>query len=90
MPKMPHPNRLILPEEAVAYLGLDQQGLRHPRESLRWLCRTGRLRYAKVGRYLRFRLDWLDEFIERNSVPQSPRHGQLPPRPPRTPRSGRL
>ena len=28
MPKMPHPNRLILPEEAVAYLGLDQQGLR--------------------------------------------------------------
>jgi len=54
---------LMTPAEAISYLGLDQQGLRQPRESLRWLCRTGRLRYTKVGRYIRFRKAWLDELI---------------------------
>jgi hypothetical protein len=64
---------LITPEEAVSYLRLDQQGLRYPREALRWLCRTGKLRYAKVGRYVRFRKTWLDELIERSVVPRPPR-----------------
>lgn len=54
--------------EAVVYLGLDRQGLSQPSESLRWLCRTGQLKYTKVGRYLRFRQEWLDELVERNAV----------------------
>jgi hypothetical protein len=59
--------RLLTPEEAVTYLRLDEQGLRQPRESLRWLCRTGRLTYTKVGRYVRFRKAWLDELVERHA-----------------------
>ena len=57
-------DRLITPREAIEYLALDQQGLKMPRESLRWLCRTGRIRYVKVGRYVRFRQQWLDDYIE--------------------------
>ena len=59
---------LMTPAEAVSYLRLDQQGLRDPREALRWLCRTGRLRHTRVGRYVRFRRDWLDELIDENAV----------------------
>jgi hypothetical protein len=58
----------VTPAEAVAYLGLDRQNLRDPREALRWLCRTGRLKYTKVGRYVRFRRAWLDELIDGNAV----------------------
>ena len=66
---------LKTPEEAVSYLGLDRQGLSQPLEALRWLCRTGKLKYTKVGRYLRFRREWLDELIERNAViRQKPGH----------------
>jgi hypothetical protein len=61
-------DQLMTPAEAIAYLRLDEQGLRYPRESLRWLCRTGKLKYAKIGRYVRFRRSWLDEMIERNST----------------------
>jgi excisionase family DNA binding protein len=70
------PDELMTPDEAIAYLGLDRQGLRMPRESLRWLCRTGRLRFTRVGRYIRFRRSWLDELIERNAVQR-----QVPPAP---------
>jgi helix-turn-helix protein len=58
-------DKLLTPEEAIAYLRLDAQELRQPRESLRWLCRTGKLRYAKIGRYVRFRRTWLDELVDR-------------------------
>jgi len=60
--------KLRTSEEAVVYLGLDRQGLRQPQEALRWLCRTGKLKYTKIGRRLGFRQDWLDELIERNAV----------------------
>jgi hypothetical protein len=50
--------------EAVAYLALDRQGLRDPMEALRWLCRTGKVRYTKVGRHLCFRKQWLDELLD--------------------------
>ncbi len=59
---------LFTSQEAVSYLGLDRQGLSQPLEALRWLCRTGKLRYTKVGRYLRFRREWLDELVARNEV----------------------
>lgn len=53
--------------ESITYLGLDRVGLNKPEESLRWLCRTGKLRYTKVGRRLMFRKSWLDELIDRNA-----------------------
>jgi hypothetical protein len=59
---------LMTPAEAVSYLGLDRQGLRDPREALRWLCRTGRLRHTRVGRHTMFRRDWLDELVNENAV----------------------
>lgn len=65
-------SELLTPDEALAYLRLDQQGLAQPREALRWLCRTGKLKYTKVGRYVRFRKEWLDELIDRNAVRRRP------------------
>ena len=60
-------NDVMTPQEAVAYLALDRQGLRDPREALRWLCRTGQLQFTKVGRYVRFRRAWLDDLLSRNA-----------------------
>lgn len=59
--------RLLTPDDAIHYLALDKQRLRAPRESLRWLCRSKKLRFAKIGRYVRFRQEWLDEFIDRTA-----------------------
>ena len=64
--------QLLTPEDAIRFLGLDRQGLRQPRESLRWLCRTGRVRFTKVGRYVRFREEWLQELVERNVSEPTP------------------
>lgn len=75
------PDKLHTPEEAVAYLGLDRQGLSQPLEALRWLCRTGKLRYTKVGRYLRFRREWLDELVERNATLRDRRSKPVSERP---------
>ena len=61
-------SRLITPEEAICFLGLDRQNLRQPREALRWLCRTGQLRFTKVGKYVRFRQEWLDGLVEHHEV----------------------
>jgi hypothetical protein len=66
---------LVTPEEAICFLGLDRQGLRQPREALRWLCRTGRLRYTRVGRYVRFRQAWLEDLVEESTVTKSRRPG---------------
>ena len=61
-------NGLKTSDEAVSQLGLDRLGLRDPRESLRWLRRTGRLKFTRIGRHLMFREEWLDELIDRNAV----------------------
>ena len=61
-------NGLKTSDEAVSQLGLDRLGLRDPRESLRWLCRTGRLKFTRIGRRVMFRQEWLDELIDRNAV----------------------
>jgi hypothetical protein len=58
--------KLYTSPEAVSYLKLDRAGLKQPLESLRWLYRSGRLRYAKVGRRVLFEEAWLDELIEEN------------------------
>lgn len=60
--------RLRTPDEAVVFLGLDRVGLSQPRESLRWLCRTGRLRYTKIWRHIRFRDEWLQDCVDQHAV----------------------
>jgi len=67
--------KLYTSGEAVSYLGLDRDGHSQPGEALRWLCRSGRLKYTKVGRRLRFEEAWLDELIDRNTVHREERRG---------------
>ena len=57
---------LLTPDEAIHFLALDRQNLRAPREALRWLCRTKQVQFTKVGRYVRFKKEWLDDLVERN------------------------
>jgi excisionase family DNA binding protein len=40
--------------------------------TLRAWCLRRRLRYFKSGRCVRFRREWLEEFIDRNTIPQAP------------------
>ena len=68
------PAALFTVPEAAAYLKLDQEGLTRPREAVRWLYRTGKLKYTKVGRYVRFRKAWLDALINRNAVQRNSRN----------------
>jgi hypothetical protein len=73
--------KLYTVREAVGYLGLDRQGLKQPLEALRWLRRTGRLRYAKVGRRILIEERWLDELIEQNAVTRGKPCSRLTGRP---------
>ena len=50
--------------QAAAYLGLSPSGLRKKR------IRGQGPRYARLGRLIRYRLSWLDEWIERQSEPE--------------------
>ena len=63
---------LLNEAEAIAYLRLDRPGLTRPEEALRWLRRTGRLRFARLGRYILYRRQWLDEAIEISAVRRPP------------------
>ena len=65
---------LLTPFEAVVYLRLDQRNLRQPRESLRWMCRRGLLKFARVGRSILFRKSWLDALVDRNAVQRNSRN----------------
>lgn len=72
---------LLTPDEAIAFLGLDRIGLKNPRESLRWLQRTGKVRFTRIGRHVRFRKVWLEELIESNAIrprDATPKKPQLP------------
>jgi hypothetical protein len=53
--------------------GSTGSGLRQPLEALRWIRRTGKLRFTRIGRRVFFRADWLDEAIEENSILRQPR-----------------
>jgi hypothetical protein len=55
---------LMTGDEAIRYLGLDRCGLADPREALRWLRRTGRLRSARIGRRIFYRRAWLDAVVD--------------------------
>jgi len=59
-------DRLLTAMEAAEYLGLLDH--KAPSEAVRYLCRRRKLKYVKVGRGLRFRRQWLDQFVERSAV----------------------
>jgi hypothetical protein len=63
---------LLNEAEAVAYLRLDGLGLTRPDEALRWLRRTGRLKFTRLGRFILYRKQWLDDAIEGNAVCRPP------------------
>lgn len=54
-------SRLISFEEACDHLGMNESWLR--RRVLR-----NEIRHAKLGGLLRFRRDWLDEYVKANTV----------------------
>ena len=60
--------KMLSDDDVVRLLGLDERGLHRPREALRWLRRTGKLRYVMVGRRAMYRREWLEEFIETNAT----------------------
>ena len=60
---------LLTFEEAASWLGLGRQGYRMPGEAVRNLCRTRRLRHVKIGKRVFVRRKWLEEYLERVSVP---------------------
>ena len=60
---------LLTQDEVIDIMRLKQAGVRHPRETLRYLRRTGQLGYVKIaGRILIPRPD-LDSYIQRQRVP---------------------
>ena len=58
---------LLTLEEAARYLGLAKDH-KAPVHAVRYLCRTRKLRFLKVGKTLRFRREWLDEYIDSQSI----------------------
>jgi excisionase family DNA binding protein len=58
---------LLTLSEAAHHLGLDKDH-RAPEHAVRYLVRTRQVRYVKVGKTLRFRREWLDEYVDFRSV----------------------
>lgn len=61
------PGGLLTLEEAARYLGLHKDH-RSPIHAVRYLCRTKHIRFVKIGKTLRFRREWLDEYIDSQSI----------------------
>ena len=62
-----NPDRLLSLDEAAEYLGL-ADGRKNPGECVRWLCRKRRIKFAKIGKRIRIRRQWLEAYIERQAV----------------------
>ena len=60
---------LLTFEEAASWLGFDRQGYRMPGEAVRNLCRTRQLRHVKIGKRVFVRRKWLEDYLDRVSVP---------------------
>lgn len=60
-----NPN-LLSPREAAAYLGGDRP--LNPKTLERWRREHRGPRFAKIGGLVRYRREWLDEFIAANTV----------------------
>jgi hypothetical protein len=57
---------LLNAADAAEYLGFKYH--KSPTEAVRYLCRCRRVKFIKIGRSLRFRKEWLDQFIENQAV----------------------
>ena len=53
--------------EVAAYLGLGKDH-RDPISAVRHLCRVRKLKHIKIGKTLRCRRAWVDEFLEKEAV----------------------
>ena len=60
--------RLLTLQEAAHYLGLHKDH-KAPEHAVRYLCRTRQLCFVKVGKTLRFRREWLDDYVDSHSIP---------------------
>ena len=60
--------RLLTDAEAAYLLGLDHDGHKAPTEAIRYLCRSGKLKHRKVSGRLRFKRNWIEEFIDAETV----------------------
>ena len=60
-------DKLLTLEQVAERLGLDIDH-RDPISAVRYLCRIRKLRFVKVGKTLRFRRSWVEEFIEKESI----------------------
>lgn len=67
LPSVDYAGGLLTLEDAVQYLGLEKDH-QAPVHAVRYLCRTRKLRFVKVGKTLRFRREWLDEYIDTESI----------------------
>jgi hypothetical protein len=57
---------LLNAADAAEYLGFKFH--KAPAEAVRYLCRCRKIKFIKIGRSLRFRKEWLDQFIENQAV----------------------
>lgn len=53
-------NKLLTVDEAATFLQIS------PRSLYEW-CRSGEIKFTKIGRQIRFRTSWLLEYAEENS-----------------------
>ncbi len=56
--------RLLTDREVAHLLALDVDGHKAPTEAVRYLCRSGQLRHCKVSGRLRFKHQWVEEFVD--------------------------
>jgi hypothetical protein len=57
---------LLSAADAAEYLGFRFH--KAPAEAVRYLCRCRRVKFIKIGRSLRFRKVWLDQYIDNEAV----------------------
>ena len=70
------PHKLLTLDEAASVLGFDRDGHKQPAQAVRYLCQTGRIKDLKVGKRIKLRCRWIDEFVDREAtdvVPERPR-----------------
>ena len=58
---------LLTQEEAIRLLRLDEVGLKNPKESLRYLRRTGQIGYVKVAGKVLIPRDEVASYIDRHA-----------------------
>ena len=59
---------LLTQQEAIKMLRLDALNLKHPKEALRYLRRTGQIAYAKVCGKILFPKGAVEDYVRRNLV----------------------